>query len=65
MLFAYFDESGEHDLTTGELIRLTLGGLVAPKEAWKSFEQEWRAALAWAGIEMFHMADFESCSSCR
>jgi hypothetical protein len=59
MLWAYFDESGEHDRTTGHLRQLTIGGWVAPRAAWEKFDDEWAAALQWAEIPMFHMADFE------
>jgi hypothetical protein len=59
MLWAYFDESGQHDPNTGHLVRLTIGGLVAPDDAWRSFEIEWKAALDEAALTAFHMTDFE------
>jgi Protein of unknown function (DUF3800) len=59
VLWAYFDESGEHDRASGHLKQLTVGGWVASREAWEKLETEWIAALKWAGIDMFHMAEFE------
>src|SRR5262249_15461916 len=59
MLWAYFDESGEHDKETGHLTQLTVGGWIAPCEAWKAFDRAWKGALERAEIPMFHMADFE------
>jgi hypothetical protein len=53
MLWAYFDESGEHD-ASGALRALTIGGLVAPFEAWQQLEKEWRAALRSEGLSTFH-----------
>lgn len=53
MLWAYFDESGEHD-ASGALRALTIGGLVAPFEAWQQFEKDWRAALRSEGLSAFH-----------
>lgn len=53
MLWAYFDESGEHD-ASGALRALTIGGLVAPLEAWQRFEKDWRAALRLEGLSTFH-----------
>jgi hypothetical protein len=53
MLWAYFDESGEHG-PSGELRTLTIGGLVAPFEAWQQFEKDWRAALRSEGLSAFH-----------
>jgi Protein of unknown function (DUF3800) len=60
MLWAYFDESGEHDRKTGHLRQLTVGGWIAPRDAWMKFDDEWSKALKWAEIPMFHMADFEA-----
>jgi Protein of unknown function (DUF3800) len=51
MLWAYFDESGEHD-ASGAL--RALGGLVAPLEAWQRFEKDWRLALRAEGLSFFH-----------
>lgn len=60
MLWAYFDESGEHDRVTGHLQRLTLGGCVAPFEKWQAFSLEWASTLEAAGVRMFHMVDFRN-----
>ena len=45
MLWAYFDESGEHHKETGHLTQLTVGGWIATSETWKAFEGEWKLAL--------------------
>ena len=45
MLWAYFDESGEYDRVTGRLNRLTLGGCIAPSNAWQQLDIERKAAL--------------------
>ena len=61
MLWAYFDESGEHDHVTGHLKQLTIGGWIGPRERWKQFDSEWAAALDRAKIKtMFHMVNFEN-----
>jgi hypothetical protein len=60
MLWAYFDESGEHDPVTGHLVRLTVGGWIASCEAWQRFDEQWQNVLEAEGISMFHMADFEA-----
>jgi hypothetical protein len=57
MLWAYFDEAGEHS-GDGRLATLTLGGWMAPLAKWEAFEPEWRGALAEAGVEWFHAVDF-------
>jgi hypothetical protein len=59
MLFAYVDESFEHDKATGDVVQATLGGCIASEDAWKLFEPEWAAALP-PGMDMFHMTDFEA-----
>jgi hypothetical protein len=56
MLWGYFDESGDHD-TSGELRGLTIGGLIAPLEAWQAFDEEWGKALAYEGITFFHRSE--------
>lgn len=53
MLWAYFDESGKHG-PSGELLELTIGGLIASQAAWRALEVEWNAALATAGLREFH-----------
>ena len=45
MLWAYFDESGEHHKETGHLTQLTVGGWIPTSETWKAFEGEWKLAL--------------------
>ena len=59
MLWGYFDESGEHN-KSGSLVRLTIGGALAPVGAWEAFSAEWSALLDSAGIPFFHMTDFEA-----
>ena len=59
VLYAYFDESGEHN-PDGSLNRLTIGGFIAP---WSEVEQlciEWRAAQAEHAMGEFHMKEFAS-----
>lgn len=58
MLWAYFDESGEHDRTSGTLTRLTIGGLIAPLTKWQAFEVAWDAALARHNLREFHRREF-------
>lgn len=60
MLWAYFDESYEHDPTTGHAVRMTMGGCIASADNWKRLTAEWDREIAKAGIDMFHMADFEA-----
>jgi hypothetical protein len=59
MLVAYFDESCGHPQGGGETLQVSLGGCLAPKEAWENFEPEWAAALP-SGMDMFHMTDFQA-----
>jgi hypothetical protein len=59
MLWAYFDESGEHD-QSGALTRLTVGGAVAPLEEWEALSLRWSALLEKFGLPFFHMTDFEA-----
>jgi hypothetical protein len=56
MLWAWFDESGTHE--GGELRRLTIGGWIAPLDAWTAFSEEWRDALRAAGATAFHGREF-------
>jgi Protein of unknown function (DUF3800) len=60
MLMAYFDESGEHDQQTGHLRQLTVGGWITFESEWQKLESEWKSVLDRAGINAFHMTDFES-----
>jgi hypothetical protein len=55
MMQAFFDESGEHDRHTGRPVRLTIGGMLAPVEAWQRFDSEWGATLARVGLSALHM----------
>jgi hypothetical protein len=55
MLWAYFDESGEHDQTPH---RLTIGGLIAPLSDWQAFEVAWDAALQRHNRRSYHRRDF-------
>ena len=60
MLWGYFDESGTHDPATGRLTALTIGGCIAPAEAWQSFCAAWGDAMATEpSVKCFHMTDFE------
>ena len=60
VLWAYFDESGEHQPKTGKLCRLTIGGGLSTLENWQRVEREWRAALDGEAVSVFHMTDFEA-----
>ena len=61
MLWAYFDESGVHDIGgTGKLDWLILGGGLTTAENWDFLTGEWNDALKSVGIKAFHMADFEN-----
>jgi hypothetical protein len=55
MLWAFFDESGDH---SPEGLRLTIGGLIAPLTAWQDFEVDWDAALSRHNRRAFHRRDF-------
>ena len=59
MLWAYFDESGEHD-ASGALSRLTVGGGIAPLEEWEALSLRWRVLLDRFELPFFHMTDFEA-----
>jgi hypothetical protein len=54
MLWAYFDESGEYDPTSGYLSSLTIGGLIGTVWQWQRLDKQWAAALERAGIAEFH-----------
>lgn len=59
MLWAYFDESGDHDQTSGTLTRLTIGGLIASEDAWRAFDSEWTSALLRKNRRYFHRRDYQ------
>jgi hypothetical protein len=58
MLQGFFDESGQHAIVDGRLIQLTLGGCIAPVEAWASFEKDWAMLLQSIARDWFHTKDF-------
>src|SRR5215831_12052752 len=62
MVWVYYDESGEYSRfqEPGTLMNMSVGGCIAPLEAWKSFEAEWKQALNDEGLPFFHMTDFEN-----
>ena len=62
VLWAYFDESGTHDSKTGNITSLTLSGAIATCDQWRSFDRKWAEVLDDAGLEWFHMTDFEARS---
>ena len=53
---AYFDESGNDDMSTV----FCLGGYVMRSEAARGLQVEWRKALKKAGVSYFHMVDVAS-----
>ena len=59
MLWAYFDESGKHNKTTGNVDWLVFGGAIATEESWQQVSLAWTDALADFSIPSpFHMVDF-------
>src|SRR5258705_408694 len=56
VLKAYLDESGIHQ---GSRI-CAIAGFVATQEEWEKIERLWSRALLDAGIDCFHMAEFEN-----
>jgi hypothetical protein len=62
MLTAYFDESYNHRTEKNRYDPLiySVGCWLSTAERWKRFGKKWRAALASAGVESFHMKDYES-----
>ncbi len=60
MLLAYFDESGEHNRDSGNLSRLTVGGLLTTLENWQRISAEWNKVLETKSVTTFHMTDFEA-----
>lgn len=60
MLWAYFDESGEHEEQSGHLLRLTMGGGISCFSDWEALSMRWAKTLERFGVPMFHMAVFEA-----
>jgi hypothetical protein len=63
MLWAFFDESGQHG-PDGRLLKLTVGGCIARFEEWECMSLAWSMALDKMAIPMFHMKDFEARRRC-
>ena len=61
MVWVYYDESGEYSRfqEPGTLMNMSVGGCIAPLEAWKSFEAEWKQALNDEGLPFFHMTEYK------
>lgn len=55
---AYFDESYTHPPAP---LVYSIGCYVSSGTQWKKFQKEWKRALTEAGIEYFHMVDFQAC----
>jgi len=60
MLWAYMDETGIHDKTTGHYKHLAIGGAIAEFCYWQTLEKKWRDALNDYGLNAFHMSHFEA-----
>ncbi len=62
MLTAYFDESYNHrtEKYPNEPLVYTVGCWLSTAQKWLLFEKKWRLALKKAGVEFFHMTDFEA-----
>lgn len=62
MLTAYFDESWNHrtDKNQNDPLIYTVACWLSPVEQWKKFSKKWKSALRSAGIEDFHMKEYES-----
>jgi len=58
MIWAYYDESGEH--VDGDIVNMTVAGCVSTSEKWTVFDAQWRDFLASEGLSEFHMTDFEA-----
>jgi hypothetical protein len=58
MLWAFLDESGQY--ANGKLVRLTVGGCIAPFDVWEALSMYWAEAIGKMGLSMFHMTDFEA-----
>jgi hypothetical protein len=62
MLAAYFDESYNHrtEKTQNDPLVYTVACCLSTVTRWKKFEKRWRFQLQMAGVESFHMKDYES-----
>lgn len=62
MLAAYFDESYNQrtEKNPHDTLVYTVGGWLSTVEQWKRFGKQWKSVLKSAGIEFFHMTDYES-----
>jgi Protein of unknown function (DUF3800) len=59
MLRGFFDESGHHAHGENQkLLQFTIGGCIAPTEAWTSFKKEWASLLDRHAISWFHRKDY-------
>ncbi|MCA9454688.1 MAG: DUF3800 domain-containing protein [Nitrospiraceae bacterium] len=56
MLTAYLDDSGHKDDASAPIF--SVGGVVAPKEAWSQFEMEWGEVLKSFQVKQAHMKHF-------
>lgn len=56
MITAYFDGSGTHSGSQAACV----AGYISTVEQWKHFEKDWARILGDAGIDFFHMADYEN-----
>jgi Protein of unknown function (DUF3800) len=52
---AYFDDSGHPDNQEA----LIVAGFIASREQWQDLEREWNEVLKHAGLDHFHMKDFQ------
>ena len=52
---AYFDDSGHPDNQEAVIV----AGFIASRVQWQDLEREWREVLAHAGLDRFHMKDFQ------
>ncbi|MDO8716925.1 MAG: hypothetical protein Q7J73_09015 [Dehalococcoidales bacterium] len=52
----FLDESGTHADSNAAVV----AGYVSNNTEWEAFTHQWKQALKGAGIEYFHMTDFES-----
>lgn len=56
MFTGYFDESGTHASSPV----ICVAGCISTAEQWSLFQSEWNEILVEAGVEVFHMSEFES-----